>query len=99
MAVVTAPLVIAKDAAGQDVYLYQGATVPASIPASEVERLSDYLSFPEVEEPTESIERPAESGPGSAKDKWIEFAAQEGIEIDPESDKADIIAAVTAAGK
>jgi hypothetical protein len=44
MPVVKAALVIAKDEEGQNVYLYEGAHVPSSIPADEVARLSEFLS-------------------------------------------------------
>ena len=43
MAVVMAPLVIAKDDSGKQVYLYFGTEVPASIGKAEVARLSDFI--------------------------------------------------------
>lgn len=43
MAVVTAPLVIAKRADGSDVYLYEGAEFPDGMAEGEAERLADYL--------------------------------------------------------
>lgn len=39
--VALAALVIAKDASGADVYIYQGSAVPEGIPAAEVKRLTD----------------------------------------------------------
>lgn len=50
MPIVKALLVIAKDESGNSVYLYQGTEVPASIPASELERLADYFSADESPE-------------------------------------------------
>lgn len=96
MPVVLAPLVLAKDEAGNVVYLYQGTEVPQSIGKEERARLAEYLSAPvEGSDP----ERPAESGPGSAKDKWFAFAEFHGITVADDASKEDIIAAVTEAGK
>lgn len=44
--IVTAPLVIARDEQGKDVYLYQNVQVPSGIPAAEIKRLieGDFIS-------------------------------------------------------
>jgi hypothetical protein len=39
--IVTAPLVISKKEDGSDLYLYDGAELPAHVPADEVKRLTD----------------------------------------------------------
>lgn len=95
--IASAPLVIVRLKSGSDAYVYGGFELPADVNEDTVAGLVSEGLVVEVK--SAAVERPAESGPGSAKEKWIEFAAQEGIEIDPESDKSDIIAAVTAAGK
>lgn len=50
----------------------------------------------EPEAPTS--ERPTESGPGSAKEKWLGYAAFHNVEVPADASKDDVIAAVTAAG-
>lgn len=98
--VVTAPLVIARvDDEGHQVYLYQGDRVP-HLAEGEVKRLKEggFIGSDEVEDAPAGVERPAESGPGSAKDKWLAYASAKGVEVDAEASKEDIVAAVTAAG-
>ena len=41
--VVTAPLVVAKDAEGRDVYLYRGTPLPEGLADGEEKRLEDFL--------------------------------------------------------
>lgn len=43
MATVSAPLVIARREDGSDVYLYEGAALPAGLAEGEAERLADFL--------------------------------------------------------
>lgn len=40
--------------------------------------------------------RPPESGPGSSRDHWAEYAQSLGVDVDPDATRADIIAAVDA---
>lgn len=41
--VVTAPLVVAKDSEGRDVYLYRGAPFPEGLADGEEKRLEEFL--------------------------------------------------------
>lgn len=54
--VVTSALVIAKDESGQQVYLYQGSTVPSSIPTVEIHRLVDAGYLTAVDESESEVD-------------------------------------------
>lgn len=41
--IVKAPLVIAKDPSGRDVYVYQGSPLPEGLAEGEAKRLADFL--------------------------------------------------------
>lgn len=47
----------------------------------------------------EPLERPNESGPGSALDKWVAYAAAHEVEHASDATRDEIVAAVAAAGK
>jgi len=97
---VTAALVVAH-VGGKVQHLHFGDIVPAGIdPGSlaNLESLGFVSSASEDEAPSGEVQRPAESGPGSAKDKWLVYAAAKGVEVDAEASKEDIVAAVTTAG-
>lgn len=57
--IVKSPLVIARDEAGRDVYLYQGTAVPNGIPAAELERLSADGFIEAVEAPDAGDSKPS----------------------------------------
>jgi hypothetical protein len=42
---------------------------------------------------------PPRSGPGSGADKWRAYAAGQGVQVDENASRDDVIAALTAAGK
>lgn len=94
--VVTAPLVIASDAEGRHVYLYEGQPVPAGIPAAEVKRLVEggFLSQGQPEEPPYPSGDPAESW---KVEELRRFADERSIDLGDASKKADILAAIVAA--
>lgn len=62
---VTAPLVIAKDAAGRDVYLYQGAPLPESLAKGEADRLADFLGSDQEVVPGDATQPRAADGSDS----------------------------------
>lgn len=41
---------------------------------------------------------PPQSGKGSSKDAWTDYATANGVDVDPDGTRDDIIAACTAAG-
>lgn len=41
---------------------------------------------------------PRRAGPGSAKDRWLAYAAANEVEVDPEASREEIIAALEAYG-
>jgi len=95
---VTAALVVAHTTSGVQ-HLYAGDIVPSSVTEASLENLRA-LGFI-TDEPDASAaetDRPAESGPGSAKDKWLAYAASKGVDVSADAAKEEIIAAVTAAG-
>jgi len=107
--IVSSPLVAVNGVDGKVKYLYRNTIVPSDVSEKDITRLvADGLiekvstvsaAAPESQdEAGDSLERPAESGKGSGMDKWVAYAAAHEVEIDPESSKDDIIAAVAAAG-
>jgi hypothetical protein len=56
---VNAPLVIAKDAAGRDRYLYAGSPLPDDLADGEAERLADFLTGDAVD-PNADLSAPAD---------------------------------------
>jgi len=95
---VTAALVVAHTTSGVQ-HLYAGDVVPSSITDESLANLRSLGLVAEEPdpEPAEPV-RPAESGPGSAKEKWLAYAASKGVEVSPDAAKEEIVAAVTAAG-
>lgn len=107
--IVSSPLVAVNGADGKVKYLYRGTIVPSDVSEKDIKRLVadgliEKVSAASAAEPEpqdkagDSSDRPAESGNGSGKDKWVAYAAAHEVEIEPESSREDIIAAVTAAG-
>lgn len=100
--VVTAPLVTVQQS-GRVLYLRQGDVVPGGVDKASVDHLTS-LGYVQDNDPApvgaepQEVERPAESGPGSAKDKWVAYAAAKGVQVDADASKEDIVAAVTTAG-
>lgn len=105
---VSAPLVVAL-VGGKVQHLYLGDIVPANIDRESLENLKSlaFVSTDQAVDPIpdapgeagEAVQRPAESGPGSAKEKWLDYAKAKGVEVDGDASKDDIIAAVKAAEK
>lgn len=100
---VTAALVVAL-VGGKVQHLYHGDVVPSNIDEGSLANLKS-LGFISSEDEdvspdpeSQAGERPNESGPGSAKEKWLAYAAFHQVEVDPAGSKDDIIAAVTTAG-
>jgi hypothetical protein len=69
----------------------------------EVARLKARVAELEQEKATagQSVEAkaPARSGPGSGADKWRAYAAAQGVEVDLDASRDDVIAALHEAGK
>ena len=65
--IVKAALVIARGEDGRDTYLYQGAPVPSSIPAVEVDRLASEGFLVEVGSPEPAESEPAKSEPAKSE--------------------------------
>jgi hypothetical protein len=87
---VTAPLVVAKDVVGADVYLYGGSQVPGNVSESEVARLLEggFIAESEAE--------------GDPSESWTvkqlkAHAVAADIDLGGASSKADILAALAAA--
>ncbi len=102
---VTAALVVAH-VNGKVQHLYHGDVVPAGIDKGSLANLvslgfvstdDEVVGEPQGFEPSD-MERPAEAGPGSAKEKWLAYAAAKGVEVDAEASKEDIVKAVSDAG-
>jgi len=96
---VTAALVVAH-VNGKVQHLYHGDVVPAGIDKGSLANLVNlgFVSTDDEVAGESDVERPAEAGPGSAKEKWLAYAAAKGVEVDAEASKEDIVAAVTTAG-
>lgn len=95
---VTAPLVIASDAEGRQVYLYRGAPVPAQIPAKEVTRLVEGGFVVADAPPAEADAQPEGAPDESWKVAQLKaHAAASGIDLGDATVKADILAAIVAA--
>lgn len=75
---------------GSSCYL-PGDTVPAGV----AKEMGDHC-FVDGAEPDSGV--PPQAGKGSGKDAWAEYATANGVQIDPEATRDDIIAACTAAG-
>ena len=68
-----------------------GDTVPADV--------AKQITNPDVWEGSSSAEAPpARSGAGSGKDKWVAYAEANGVTVDDDATRDDVIAAVEAAG-
>ncbi len=93
---VTAALVVVQTRTGVR-HLYHGDIVPPDIKPESLANLESlgYVTS-EVEAPTS--ERPPVAGPGSAKEKWLAYAAFHNVAVGDDASKDDVIAAVTAAG-
>ena len=57
--IVKAPLVVAKAANGQDVYVYQGAPLPDGLAEGEEKRLADFLEDAKAAEDEGGAKKPA----------------------------------------
>lgn len=97
---VTAALVTAVTRTGVR-HFYFGDVLPPDVTDASLANLKA-LGFVSSESEPEGaggdVERPAEAGPGSAKEKWFAYAAHHKVTVDAEASKEDIIAAVAAAG-
>ncbi len=71
---VVVPLVIARDASGRHVYLYQGAQVPDGLVDGEVERLAEGGFVAEV--PTPAVPAPEPEPVSSRKSKAAPAASE-----------------------
>lgn len=54
---------------------------------------------PKPEPVTESVQPPPQSGTGSGKDKWAEYADTVGVTVEPDATRDDMISALRDAGK
>lgn len=73
--IVTAPLVIAKDEQGRDLYLYGGTEVPSSVRGEQLGRFTDEGMIAKVEEqPDGSGSPPARS---ASKADWVVYATSD----------------------
>lgn len=87
--IVTAPLVIAKNGEGGDLYVYEGAPVPEG---QSEEWIEQHLDQKMIAEGTSTA---AEGAPpkSASKEEWVDFAVEQGV--DPEEaeklSKADLI--------
>lgn len=81
---VNAPLVVARQENGTDIYLYQGAPVPPSVKADEVKRLvADGLLTKNAEEAADDSE-PKAPAKSASKEDWVTYAQAKG-DADAES--------------
>lgn len=98
---VSAPLVTVTQN-GRVLYLRHGDVVPDGVDKASLDHLRSLGYVEDADEaPTGASEppaRPAESGPGSARSKWVEYAAFHGVTHDADASREDIAAAVTTAG-
>lgn len=95
--IANAALVVVKRKSGADFYAYFGSPLPDD---AKSEAVAGLLAEGLVIETgsADGVLRPAESGPGSAKDKWLAYAEAFDVDVDADASKEDIIAAVTEAG-
>ena len=102
--IVTAPLVVAKQEDGSDVYLYQGVEVPESLSSSEVKRLRDggFIEKVKAEQPDPSIDEEPFKGVSVADLKAEIAKRNEGREDDKKivpvepGNRPEIVAALVA---
>ncbi|QJU52935.1 hypothetical protein SCB71_06330 [Herbiconiux sp. KACC 21604] len=101
-AVVSVPLVIAKQEDGSDVYLYQGASVGDGLAKGELKRLRDGGFISEVEDVVEEpAPEPVEIPEGDPTMQWNvaqidAFAEKRGIDLtgpNTKPEKLEVIAA------
>lgn len=90
---VTGPLVIARDTEGHDLYLYQGAVIPATVDAAERKRLVEtglvsegdpYDALPDplaVDDGSTAGDSDDDSKPAgnAAKAEWVDYAVDQGM--------------------
>lgn len=83
--VVTAPLVVTKDEAGADVYLYSGAPVPSIVPAAAVKALADLKMVTAVRSTTQASTTSGAQATGGVPNKsaavgdWRAYAVSQGL--------------------
>lgn len=98
---VTAPLVIARQDDGRDVYLYAGADVPSNIGRDEVKRLREggFIADPSGDEADAEVGEPV----GSPDESWKvadlkAYAERQEIDLGGATTKSDILAALARQG-
>lgn len=91
---VTAPLIIASDDGGHQVYVYGGQPVPGNIPEKEIKRLLDgeFIQSDTAEDENSFPD-------GDPSDEWTvkqlrAYAQEQGIDLGKATAKPDIIAAL-----
>lgn len=101
---VIAPLVVAKQADGTNVHIYQGAPLPDSVDETEAARLLEGGFVEEIvtETPDESDDSGVEVPEGDPSEDWSNkqldaYAAAKGIDIKAAKNKAEKLAAFAAA--
>lgn len=90
-----APLVIAKDESGRDVYIYQDFPVPGNVTEDSIARLLDEGFIAKVEAPEEPEEITIPDG--DPADSWTKaqltaYAGRESIDVSSAKNKADMLA-------
>lgn len=104
MTVLAARVQVTDPETGRSVVFHKGAEPPARI----VALLADRPVWADAEEAAkvaaeyeasvfedESAEEPPRSGRGSGRDAWAAYAAKQGIEVEQEDSRDDIIARLT----
>ena len=96
---VTAPLVVTKDKAGVDRYLYEGTPVPADIPAEQVKRLRELRMVADADAAATDGDAPAYPE-GEPSKSWTvpqltAYAADNQIDLAGATRKDDVWAKVS----
>jgi hypothetical protein len=79
---VTAPLVIVKDDAGHDLYLYENAPVPANADAGDVKRLKAEGMLGDAEQTAPGGEADGPPAKSAPKSDWVDYAVAQGADPD-----------------
>lgn len=76
--IVAAPLVVIRDAAGLDRYLYRGAVVPSDVDKEHQALLVDAGMLAKVEQATQPVQNDGPPARSANKSEWEAYARSQG---------------------
>lgn len=92
--VLTAGVAVRPPGGGNPVFLPSGSEVPEWA----TELVGEHVLEPTDDNGDNDADPPPQSGPGSLRSRWLEYASQHNVPVRDDATREDIIAACQAAG-